>query len=368
MHSLCLLFRSLCALLFIVGFAATSGCRPPEEIRRYRVAKQATAPVPSAVEQSSTITPPSEDAPPTDRMLAAMITIGNTVWSFKMTGPLDEVSRYAAQFEPFLKSVNFVSAKDPQWETPAGWQQLPPSGMRFATLVPDGASKDLDFSVIVLPAPQDVLLNLNRWRGQLQLPPVTMQGLTSATTRLTVESGEEAVVIDIAGRATGSGMMGPMMARQARPPANQPRENGSSDRAVSLAPPTGWSRQQPRMSQLHVFRLEEADQSAEISIAVLSRAGGALLPNINRWRRQAGLSAWSESEMNSALTARSIGGLEASVVKLIPAEQDSSSRAIIGGIVYREDSAWFFKMSGDAALVAKQEVTFETFLDSIEFP
>jgi len=58
------------------------------------------------------------------------------------------------------------------WTLPKGWTQSLSGGMRYATLKPPVAGR-VEGSVVVLPGPAggDVA-NVNRWRGQIGLPPV----------------------------------------------------------------------------------------------------------------------------------------------------------------------------------------------------
>jgi hypothetical protein len=59
-----------------------------------------------------------------------------------------------------------------KWALPKGWTETPGSGMRYATLTPPGAGK-LEMSVVVLPGPAGgEPANVNRWRGQIGLPPL----------------------------------------------------------------------------------------------------------------------------------------------------------------------------------------------------
>ncbi len=59
------------------------------------------------------------------------------------------------------------------WQTPKGWTELPGSAMRVATFqLPKGPGK-AEVTVVALPG--DVggeLANVNRWRGQIALPPI----------------------------------------------------------------------------------------------------------------------------------------------------------------------------------------------------
>ena len=66
-----------------------------------------------------------------------------------------------------------------KWALPKGWTETPGSGMRYATLTPPGAGK-VEMSVVVLPgAAGGELANVNRWRGQIGLPPLDEAALGS---------------------------------------------------------------------------------------------------------------------------------------------------------------------------------------------
>jgi len=78
---------------------------------------------------------------------------------------------------PALPPPPMPSAADAiQWELPTGWAESRPGGMRFATLKPPVPGK-IDVSVIMLPgAAGGELGNVNRWRGQIGLPPIDEAG------------------------------------------------------------------------------------------------------------------------------------------------------------------------------------------------
>jgi hypothetical protein len=75
-----------------------------------------------------------------------------------------------------------------RWTTPKGWKELAGGGMRVASFeLPKGPGK-AEVTVVALPG--DVggeLANVNRWRGQLALPPVAEADLPAA--RAPVRSG-----------------------------------------------------------------------------------------------------------------------------------------------------------------------------------
>jgi hypothetical protein len=80
-----------------------------------------------------------------------------------------------------------------KWTLPRGWSEEKVGGMRFATLKPSVPGK-LDASVVVLPGTAGgELPNVNRWRGQIGLPPIDEKALTSA--RQVIQSPAGAVSV-----------------------------------------------------------------------------------------------------------------------------------------------------------------------------
>ena len=84
-----------------------------------------------------------------------------------------------------------ASGADLSWTAPAAWQTRPASAMRKATFILTGASASEQAVLAVTAFPGDVgglLANVNRWRGQLQLPPVDAAALHSTLTHLDINT------------------------------------------------------------------------------------------------------------------------------------------------------------------------------------
>jgi len=168
------------------------------------------------------------------RMLAAIVPQGGATWFFKLTGPAAVISAEKARFLEFLTTIApapaSVAAEAPtaasapapapvsglmgavtpppgaiaasaaipnlRWEAPADWQSKPASALRKATYVlPDASGASAELAITAFPgAVGGELANVNRWRGQLQLPPIDEAALAGAVTRLTVHSLPVAVV------------------------------------------------------------------------------------------------------------------------------------------------------------------------------
>ncbi len=93
-------------------------------------------------------------------------------------------------------AVPTANGSDLTWSAPAGWKPKAPGAMRKGSFTVAGADGDADLSITAFPG--DVggeLANLNRWRGQIQLAPLTEADLAAATTRFE-QNGLSFVVVD----------------------------------------------------------------------------------------------------------------------------------------------------------------------------
>jgi hypothetical protein len=78
-----------------------------------------------------------------------------------------------------------------KWKLPQGWTEAPGTGMRVATLAPPAALGKAEVPVTVLAAPAGgELANVNRWRGQLNLPPIDEQALKASRRTVASKAGQ----------------------------------------------------------------------------------------------------------------------------------------------------------------------------------
>lgn len=81
--------------------------------------------------------------------------------------------------------VPTASGASLNWTAPSHWQSRPGSAMRKATFVVTGDAGSAELAVTAFPG--DVggeVANVNRWRGQIQLPPMSDAEVAGAVTRL----------------------------------------------------------------------------------------------------------------------------------------------------------------------------------------
>jgi len=90
-----------------------------------------------------------------------------------------------------------------QSELPAGWVEVPGSGMRIVSYEIEGSS--VDFYLISLTM-GDVPSNVNRWRGQVGLAPASPEEITQDVKAFQV-SGHDVKCIEIYNEDGGRGII-----------------------------------------------------------------------------------------------------------------------------------------------------------------
>ena len=119
-----------------------------------------------------------QDQEPRFRMVTAIAEQSAWTWFFKLSGPIANLDEMHESWGQFLDSVRFQENGEPTWTLPENWST---SGLEDRPM-PGGASmrianiatgdNDVAVSVTSMPGGQQVLPNVNRWRGQLGLQPI----------------------------------------------------------------------------------------------------------------------------------------------------------------------------------------------------
>jgi hypothetical protein len=339
-------------------FFTLPGC-DKDQIRGYQVHRVETEPM-----------TPAHAALGRSRMLAAIVPHGDRIWFFKVLGPEEQVGEQKEAFDQFISSIRFSDQREPpiSWSVPEGWEQQPGSEMRYASFSVGSYDPPLELTVIPLGSEaSSVLANVNRWRGQIGLPPIRDQELSEVTTQRDL-GGVTATLVDLAGSGgsgAGAGVgqtasaAGPPMASKAAPSRSQ----------LQYTVPNGWlENPNPRSPRVAAFQVAEGSQLAEVTVIPLPGPAGGLLSNVNRWREQIGLGPTTAEELSKELRTIEVAGSAAQAVHLVGPESAGTQRqGILGVILIRPDQTWFIKMQGPAALVAQQNSAFEAFVTSVRF-
>ncbi len=151
--------------------------------------------------------------------------------------------------------------------------------------------------------------------------------------------------------------------------AQKPAPNHDAMHLEWTVPP-GWKDKGASGMRAGSFAVDgSGGQSADVSVIALSSWAGRELENVNRWRAQVGLQPIAESELPANTTTIEIGGAPGQLFEFAgtPVDQDKKVR-ILAAALPLPGLAWFFKMTGDDALVLAQKPVFMEFLKSVQLP
>jgi len=199
-------FRLFAAAAIALSFF---GCGQHDQITHYTVTKpELIDPTLATQARSASEGSKSAAAATETQTIGLIVPVGDMGWFFKLTGDKAAVEPQHEAFLQFITTIKFEGGK-PTWTLPSDWKQLPGSAMRFATIQIAADDKPLELSVIPLPQSggdkeKYVLDNVNRWRNQLNLKPITADDLPTTTKSLRID-GHEATLVSLVG--TGSGGM-----------------------------------------------------------------------------------------------------------------------------------------------------------------
>jgi hypothetical protein len=324
------------------GLIALAGCQD-DEIRHYRVAK---------------IEPPSA------RLLAAILPVGEKVWFVTVTGPAPAVGDALPSFESYVQSLRFPENERRRvtWDLPADWHREPnvARGMekmragpsRYATF--RAGPTGLEVRVYNLgPESNNLLPNVNRWRGQIGLGEIADKDLSNVSRPISV-NGVAGTFVDMTGPGPNPDRpIGPIP-----PMAPEP----TTDEKLAYDTPPGWQNLPASGMRLAAFKATDGDKSAEVTIIPLAGAAGGLLANVNRWRDQIGLPATTDTALRKEATM-----LDSPAGSVVFVDLDGPKGRTLGGTLLHGGKSWFVKMTGPSDLVGKQKPAFETFVKSLRF-
>ncbi len=297
------------------------------------------------------------------------------------------------------------------WSAPATWTAKPATAMRKGSYAVPGAGGEAgDLSITAFPgAVGGLIANVNRWRGQVQLPPLADADLAAAVTTVP-ENGLQVTVVDFSAPGGAKRILGAIVPfgdscwffkltgssalitsakpgfldflktikasgqAAAEPSSAAPAPAGGAAMADTAVPtssgaglawtaPSGWTAKPASAMRKGSYALAGAGGDAgDLSITAFPGDVGGLLANVNRWRGQVQLPPLGDAELAGAVTSPSQGGLQ---LTLVDAASPDGSKRILGAIVPLGDSTWFFKLTGTDALVASSKPAFVAFLRTV---
>ena len=294
-----------------------------------------------------------------------------------------------------------------EWTKPEAWTELAPTAFRKGNyLVEDADGGQVEITVSSFPGNVGgVLANVNRWRGQAGLSPITDEQLEDSLTNLTVE-GQRGQLVDIlpdSGYANATRilaaifsygeqswffkMSGPqsIVANERErflsminglrffdantPVANVQTEQTHSELAFDV--PSGWTETAGSSFRIASFEIaKDGFAPADFSITRFPGDAGGESANVNRWRQQLGLGQWTDYQVGSARKTIETEELSFAFFDLRPDTDEEKAKVkerIFAAILEEDGHSWFYKLKGDAFLLETQRKKFRQVLTSSRF-
>lgn len=342
--------------------------------------------------------------------------------------PKDLPAAAASERAPSAPPSAANSEREPQnppWTTPEGWQAVPSTGgMRIASYAIQGSGgRTASVSVVPLgPEASGELDNVNRWRRELQLSPMTESELGSVrqsvkigsidakmyelvsdqpildgkfksrtlAAMLAVDSatvffklmGEDALVAENKPKYVAwlnSVQVGaPEPPAAAATPAVQSPGGPSMAGAVApppatalptWAPPSTWQALPASGMRLATFGVPGPNGTkGDLSVIALGPQAGGVVANVTRWRNQLGLPPVGETELSSSLKSLNTPAGDKAILVELEGVGAQSGTNLLGAIVARPDRTWFFKLTGPKAVLELERDNFQKFIASVKYP
>jgi hypothetical protein len=141
-------------------------------------------------------------------------------------------------------------------------------------------------------------------------------------------------------------------------------------RASRLAVPAGWEEQPAGQMAVssHLIR-GEGNARAQVTVTALPPSASSKdeLANVNRWRGQLGLNPIDADQIEREREPIQIAGHAAALFDMAGVI-DSAPTRILAAMQSRGDAVWFFKVTGDDALVKSQKDAFIQFAAAYPLP
>jgi hypothetical protein len=140
--------------------------------------------------------------------------------------------------------------------------------------------------------------------------------------------------------------------------------------AVATAAPEGWEAAPPGQMRVASFRIKGKEgKTADMGVIPLPGKAGSDLANVNRWRGQVGLVEVDEAELVKLQEEVEIAGSKGQLYDFTGENAASGEKTrMLAAVLRKNDTAWFFKMTGDDGLVGEQKPAFLSYLKTFQFP
>ncbi len=315
-----------------------------------------------------------------------------------------QVPPMAAQSNPDQLPSRQTSPTQIIGNAPPEWQVQPKAQMRQASFLVNGEDEaQADVSLVVLGGEAGGNLdNVNRWRNQLGMAPISQTELESASEKLSTAIGE-GLLVDIEGTNLGDskkdGRIVAVILRRGDESwffkmrgnaelvgsqkdafrrwvesvrigrMDQPADSDVATSTPAESPPIAWTLPpswKPAAPKPMRFASFSAASSrgapADISVATFPGDTGGDLLNVNRWLNQLG-----RPPVDAAELANLIKPVEGNEIPLKFVDLKNGGNRMVVAWTMHDGRSWFFKMTGPNETVEAEKSNFDAFVKSVHF-
>ncbi len=133
--------------------------------------------------------------------------------------------------------------------------------------------------------------------------------------------------------------------------------------------PAGWTEVPQNQVSVANFNIDGAGGlKANVSIAPLPPLANRETEVVNMWRQQMGMPEISKEEADKLLSSAEVAGKQGRLFEIANTASGSEGvQRIVTVMQHDTDTSWFYKISGDDALVTKEKANFLAFIKSVRF-
>ena len=328
------------------------------------------------------------------RILGAVIPDSNHVYFVKATDRTSQLASAESAFRTVVETFKIDPASgSPKFELPTGWTlnllDNANAGIGLAEMIAEinyeAPAGRLRFTVSKYDKPAEtaawesyLLSQINRWRGQLELPPTTVSNLQSELPTIPRDGAAmPAYLFDANGSGTGasgstaattpSDSTPPVSAEPAipAPPAARPALKLTYDK------PEAWELQAPKPYREATFKVTREGKEAEITV---STARDMPVQNAGMWlsqtiqvNDQATLESMALKTVEQAETLQ-VGTKAAKLYSIRGSDQPDARSLLVVAIPMGEGGmSMFVKLNCELRMMEEEKSTFLSFVNTLRW-
>ncbi len=219
--------------------------------------------------------------------------VGDQVYFLKASDRPEKLDGLEPALKEIATAMKAGESGEIDWGLPEGWLKKPGTGpVVSAVLQSPVESGSVNFTVTQLSGPPNpdawdnyLEVNINRWRGQLSLPPNTIAEQKPDLVKIDREGLESAWLVDL--RTDDATSPPNPTPQQNTLPSDSPGPISSNSSPASSKPkyktPEGWTDEGPKGMRVASFVVAEGDSKGEVTVII---AGGDREANVVRWQGQ----------------------------------------------------------------------------------